>query len=333
MIKISKREDIICNNKKINWMYNVVKEVLGGVSMKKIFIGLLILTLFFSGCQINVKNHDNLAKPPNQNVSEDVTPNDIQSEKWKWSFKDNKISSLKDLQLYNSDDGGKTWTQIYIPVDKIPESAYKDAENIVPYFMDNNVWIAWIVPQTLHILKTKDGGLHWDIFKFEIGKYGEAISVLQFVTPEEGWILTTMNGAGMQINYLLKTNDGGKRWENVNITGKKNYDGIYSAADRSNMKFYNKNNEWISISNNLGPAPLLFRTTDGGKSWSKIELSVPEIYKNCYLSSANVPVFADNKQGKLILELYGPNKDNKLEKHILVYETIDGGNTWRLRKN
>lgn len=304
--------------------------------MKKIFFGLLILTLFFSGCQSSVgsvKNNDNLAKSHNQNVSEDVTPSNLQSEKWKWSFKDNKISSLKDLQLYNSDDGGKTWAQIYIPVDKIPESSYKDAENIVPYFMGNNGWIGWIVPSTLYMLKTTDGGLKWDILKSNIGKYGEAISALQFVTSEEGWILTTMNGAGMQINYLLKTNDGGKTCENVNITGKKNYDGIYSAANRSNMKFYNKNNGWISISNNNGPDPLLFRTTDGGKSWLQIKLSIPKSYKNCYLSSANVPVFTDSKQGKLILELYGPNKDNKLEKHILVYETIDGGNTWRLRKN
>lgn len=78
-----------------------------------------------------------------------------------------------------------------------------------------------------------------------------------------------MNGAGMQINYLLKTNDGGKTWENVNITGKKNYDGIYSAADRSNMKFYNKNNGWISISNNLGPAPLLLEQQMVGKVGQK----------------------------------------------------------------
>ncbi|WP_240951518.1 YCF48-related protein [Caldanaerobacter subterraneus] len=256
--------------------------------------------------------------------------NNIQNEKWKWSFKDNKISSLKDLQLYKSDDGGKTWTQIYIPVDKIPESDYEDAENIVPYFMDNNGWIAWIVSPTLYILKTTDGGLNWDILKFEIDKYGEAISALQFMTPEEGWLLTTVNGVGMQINYLLKTDDGGKTWENVNVTGEKNYDGIYSAANSSNMKFYNKNNGWISISNNLGPDPLLFRTTDGGKSWRKIELSVPKVYKDYYLSSANVPVFTDSKNGELILELCKHNKDNKLEKHILVYETTDGGNMWEL---
>lgn len=299
--------------------------------MKKIFFGLLILTLFFSGCQNSVgsfKNNDNLTKTYNQNVSENVTTSNFQNEKWKWSFKDNKISSLKDLQLYKSNDGGKTWTQVYIPIDKIPESAYKDAENIVPYFMDNNGWIGWIISSTLYIVKTTDGGLKWDILKSDIDKWGENISALQFVTSEEGWILTTMNGAGMQINYLLKTNDGGKRWENVNITGKKNYDGIYSAANRSNMKFYNKNNGWISISNNNGPDPLLFRTTDGGKNWVQIKLSIPKSYKNCYLYSANVPVFTDSKQGKLILEIYKQNKENKYEKYILVYQTTDGGKTW-----
>ena len=301
--------------------------------MRKIFFGLLILTLFFSGCQNSIgsfKNNDNLTQAYNQNVSKNVTNNDIQREKWKWSFKDNKISSLKDLQLYKSDDGGKTWTQVYIPINRIPESDYKDAENIVPYFMGNNGWVGWIVPSTLYILKTTDGGLKWDILKFDIGKWGETISALQFVTSEEGWILTTMNGVGMQINYLLKTTDGGKTWENVNITGKKNYDGIYSVADRSNMKFYDKNNGWISISNYNGPDPLLFRTTDGGKNWSRIKLSIPKSYKNCYLSSANVPVFTDSKHGKLILEIYKQNKENKYEKYILVYQTTDGGKTWKI---
>ncbi|AGB18637.1 hypothetical protein [Thermoanaerobacterium thermosaccharolyticum] len=68
----------------------------------------------------------------------------VSFEKLKWDFKDNHIS-LYNLQLYKSIDGGKSWNKISIPMDEIPKKSHADAESIVPYFLENNGWVSWIV--------------------------------------------------------------------------------------------------------------------------------------------------------------------------------------------
>lgn len=312
--------------------------------MKKVLMILLALALFLSGCQFSSNGHNSQTikteiavnntasnEKSDSNVvkdKEEISNIDNAKESWKWSFRDNHIS-LNNLQLYKSIDGGKSWTKVTIPIDKISKETYINAEGIVPFFSENNGWIAWVLPPTLYILKTTDGGLHWENLNFELGQRGEDIAAIQFITPNEGWILTVAHGAGMQINYLLKTTDGGRSWKEINITSDKNYTGLYSAGNFSNMIFYGHDNGWISVSNSISSETIIFKTADGGKTWSKISLPVPKSFKKYCVMSANVPIFTDSENGTLAVEYYGLN-NNKPEKHIITYKSNNGGNSWEI---
>lgn len=153
--------------------------------MKKLLMIFLALALLLSSCQLDNKNSLNItskitvkhaASSEKSDLNIEKNKDTVSVEKWKWDFKDNHIS-LDNLQLYKSVDSGKSWNKISIPMDKIPNESYTDAESIVPYFLGDIGWVSWIVPPTLYTLKTTDGGLHWKKLSFEIGQLGEDIAI------------------------------------------------------------------------------------------------------------------------------------------------------------
>ncbi|AEF17733.1 hypothetical protein Thexy_1705 [Thermoanaerobacterium xylanolyticum LX-11] len=305
--------------------------------MKKLLMIFLALALLLSSCQLDNKNSLNItskitakhaASSEKSDLNIEKNKDTVSVEKWKWDFKDNHIS-LDNLQLYKSVDSGKSWNKISIPMDKIPKESYTDAESIVPYFLGDIGWVSWIVPPTLYTLKTTDGGLHWKKLSFEIEQLGEDIAALQFITADEGWVLTVLHGAGMQINYLLKTDNGGTSWKEIKITSDKNYTGLYSSGNYSNMIFYGRYNGWITVSNSTSSETVTYKTSDGGKTWSKVLLPVPKSYKKYYVMSANVPVLVGVKNYTFTVEYRGLS-NNKTVKHAITYKSNDGGNKWEI---
>ncbi|WP_240495746.1 YCF48-related protein [Thermoanaerobacterium sp. PSU-2] len=298
--------------------------------MKRFLAYLLILALFLTGCGIGVKQSNTISQNIISNSSSKTNESDIM---WKWSFKDNH-KTLENLQIFKSTDRGNSWTEINLPINILPKDAYSDVyvENVVPYFLDSNDgWISWInnSDTTLYVIKTTDGGKTWNKLSYKLPQQlSQSISKIQFVTQSTGWLLAVSDAAAeQQIKYLLKTNDGGKTWQKVNVTSSDSYSGLPIVGTSIDMKFYGTDNGWIGVSNPVSADVILYRTVDGGNTWSKVSVPTPQGYEKYCILSATVPVFKDDKNGTLDVDFYMAN-NVKSENHTVTYVTNDGGNTW-----
>lgn len=135
-----------------------------------------------------------------------------------------------------TDDGGRTWTEVSLPI-----HGPKDV-----YFLDGtHGWVAaW---DDMGLLRTIDGGRSW----LEMPVPPPApISTVWFIDTLKGWV--DFRGA------LLRTTDGGRTWEKlpVELTG----------GPEIQIFFLDTLLGWAASA-----PPRIARTTDGGKSWDYAE--------------------------------------------------------------
>jgi photosystem II stability/assembly factor-like uncharacterized protein len=147
------------------------------------------------------------------------------------------------------------------------------------------------------LFKTTDGGKSFDLLK---NQGGNTIFGMHFFDSNTGFI--TFAGR------LFKTEDGGINWseeEEINKLDK--------------LKFINENVGFLyGGTTNIpfaGGEPVssggILKTTDGGQTWTELNISVPEITA-LYFVDANIGYFSTTAF------------DAK------IYKTLDGGTTWNL---
>ncbi|SNX52931.1 hypothetical protein [Thermoanaerobacterium sp. RBIITD] len=293
---------------------------------KKFFIVLLIISVLLTGCQFKSNNKENAAEAKTSNANTSII-------KWKWSFKDGQ-KSLNNLQIFKSIDSGKSWSLVSLPLDTISKNVYdiNFVENVMPFFFDSNDgWISWINnnSKALYMLRTSDSGKTWNIVSFSLSRYNvQSISKIQFVSPQVGWLLAVSDSAAsQQIKYLFKTDNGGKSWDKANVTSNGSYSGLPNVGTSTDMIFYGADSGWISVSNPLSSDLILYKTSNSGKTWSKVVLPVPLKYASYCVLQASVPIFSNNKNGTIKVDYYKTN-EGKNDEHAVVYVSNDGGNTW-----
>jgi hypothetical protein len=120
-------------------------------------------------------------------------------------------------------------------------------------------------------------------------------------------------------SILLRTRDGGKRWQEVMPSDPESRV-VYVA-------FANESNGWALVERYWGEAggPItLFQTIDGGLTWK--ELTVLPLNSR-YWSLTNVQFFNPEK-GQIDIYNYDAELSGNCDKCLLTYKTIDGGRTW-----
>ncbi len=103
---------------------------------------------------------------------------------------------------------------------------------------------------------------------------------------------------------VYKTLDGGKKWAKIY-----QFDSIYFEQ----IQFLDANNGWI-----IGSANKIYKTQDGGKTWSKHNLkkeSTTAYFYGMYFETKDKGYIAALQQ----------NKDGF---YTIIYQTIDGGESW-----
>jgi photosystem II stability/assembly factor-like uncharacterized protein len=108
---------------------------------------------------------------------------------------------------------------------------------------------------------TSDGGRTWDLAISSPGSNGPIL----LVSPTEGWLL------GLHGEYLWVTRDGARTWRRVSIKAPKEiYPAVYPTYDLPTFKDKKNGFEPVTFSGKepAESAAVLFKTSDGGISWT-----------------------------------------------------------------
>jgi len=214
--------------------------------------------------------------------------------------KEDPLKANQGYEVLQTTDGGQSWRQI-------PDQ-FKHKIRSVWFVTPERGWALTI---DRDILATTDGGLTWSLQRkagtVKLKLFGqrrqpemeqpEQIDELFFIDEQYGWVW----GGGRKDQYaeqpgiMLVTVDGGQNWNSVPFPFEQNVSDIF---------FLDRTSAWAS---SLEGA--LYRTTDGGLNWTKIQTKLPEdVFRSLF--------FVDENSG------WGVGRTGRIAK------TEDGGRTW-----
>ncbi len=200
---------------------------------------------------------------------------------------------------------------------KLPTEAFKGKQDDV-FFV--NPKLGFYVNGTGKIYRTQDGGLSWKLVLQQKGTYFRAIAMLDEKHGYAGNIGIDYFPNVTDETPLYETLDGGDTWQAVKNLPGTPVKGI-CAIDIVKTRFINAGEldqrTIIHAGGRVGSPAQLLRSLDGGKNWSKIDMSpwVAMIVDVKFFDEMNGIVFAGS--------------DPEIERsHAVIVATHDGGKTW-----
>jgi len=181
------------------------------------------------------------------------------------------------------------------------------------HFVDDNV--GWAINSNGQVLKTSDGGAHWDL---QAQYDGEWLRCISMVDERVGWLGSTTGGT------LRKTTDG-RSWQTVS-----NLPAVYRDADRADrpsaicgLHALGDGKHVFAAGTNDPYKPTRFlRSGDGGESWTCRDMTgVAALLVDVH--------FENEREGWLV----GGRSDlptiRREDVVAAIWRTVDGGATWR----
>jgi photosystem II stability/assembly factor-like uncharacterized protein len=102
--------------------------------------------------------------------------------------------------FFRTTDGGRSWTDSWLPDIKFVDNAF--------FLNARTGWIAGMNGEEAFIVRTVDGGVHWEATKVDAGPGVANIRDVFFLDDRRGWLISwAFNEDGTR---LFKTQDGGK---------------------------------------------------------------------------------------------------------------------------
>lgn len=216
-----------------------------------------------------------------------------------------------DSYTLRTSDGGLTWYNV-LP-DVVPVAAF---------FL--NSANGWVIASSGALYRTTNDGAQWTQSDFPF--CGEHLQcTLQFLNSKDGYLLSG-SPIGM-FKYpisLYQTSDGGASWTlKFSHTPEAEPGGLPLSGYKYGVTFRDALNGWI----NGGDYPAdgyfyLFRTTDGGLTWSQVQAALPAGYESAYIT-VGAPQFFGFNQAVLPV-WFGTDTGRDL----FLYVSSDGGDTW-----
>ncbi len=199
-----------------------------------------------------------------------------------------------DYVVAHTTDAGRTWKE----VPQSPQHAVAPSF----WFVDStHGWFGcWNVPCAVaetKLFRTTDAGGHWE-------QVSDRATALNMAFSDETHGLAHEFGAG-DSGGMVRTSDGGRHWAKVEIPNRQ-------AIDRT--VFLSGQIGWVSERDDAGV--LLFRTVDGGNSWTESRAALPPDWPEVREIS-----FLDRDHGWLVLK-------HKTDGQIRILATLDGGRAW-----
>jgi photosystem II stability/assembly factor-like uncharacterized protein len=166
--------------------------------------------------------------------------------------------------LMRSEDEGKHWENTNI---------YNRIQTPAMHFFDSSNGISL---QGIGIYKTIDSGKTWQVV-YNPDAFAFSFTMLQFTSRQTGYAAGGVSFDDNNFGMMVKTTDGGNTWQQID----------YPFHDIIGMSFINDKLGYISVdlssSGSAGGPPFtsgceLYKTTDGGKTWSLINKDFQNIY-------------------------------------------------------
>ena len=230
--------------------------------------------------------------------------------------------------VFRTNDGGQTWMDM-----TPPEPEADPTKSAVGSFL--NPMTGWVIyyeesiepnPARFRVWGTRDGGDTWNAgraIELEFLGTSDYPPILGFEDADNGWLIARYGPAGMHNYpvYLLRTTDGGQRWE-MAITPA---EGGLQSCRKSGVDFGSLMVGWVTVADCPIVAPEVAVTQDGGRSWEPLMLPAPDSRPELFeteLCEGHSPQLISDLIGAVAVTCRTGLKLN------YIYTTQDGGATW-----
>ncbi|QKY70770.1 sialidase family protein [Lentibacillus sp. CBA3610] len=223
-------------------------------------------------------------------------------------------------------DNGANWTEVPVEVDELFEGDYNGPQDelIEDSYVITPERTAFVVGghQSVKVLQSTDQGETWESSSVPSRFQAVRMRILDFVSESDGFlILTGGRTMSWEGNRIFKTDDGGATWEEVGS--------VPTERQVTSAGFIDDALGFVSFGsitrNDNPPVPDLYRTADGGESWTQVDVSIPAEYEGIF-RVAETPTF-DGSQGTLLVN-QGPNGDYQGGNVKARFVSVDDGETW-----
>lgn len=230
---------------------------------------------------------------------------------------------VTEAQIVRTNDGGTTWYNV------TPPDLKETGSTVSTFILDKDH--AWVqkpdfnnYPNNGLLYRTLDGGLTWTVSSTPFSG-GD----LSFIDANRGWMLADLGvGAGSNAVAVFQTTDGGTTWTQT-YTNDPNSPGSSDSLPRGGIKGglvpRDMKTAWVYGVIYSSGTVYLYRTDDGGHTWSLVKLALPAGAQNAELDIDRGQMqFVSAEAGFLVVRLSNESAQTA------VYITNDAGNTWTL---
>jgi photosystem II stability/assembly factor-like uncharacterized protein len=149
------------------------------------------------------------------------------------------------------------------------------------------------------------------------------------VNEQNGWMLADLGmGAGSNAVAVFQTTDAGATWEQTytNDPNQENArDSLPLGGIKSGLVPLDMNTAWVSGVIYAPGEVYLYRTDDGGRSWTQVALTLPDGAQNFELGiDADQQEFVSETDGFIAMRMSGESTQTAM------YVTNDSGDSWTL---
>jgi photosystem II stability/assembly factor-like uncharacterized protein len=230
---------------------------------------------------------------------------------------------VSETYMVRTNDGGITW------YDVTPPDLEEIGFTVATFILDKDH--AWVqkpdfnnFPNNGLLYHTADGGLTWSISSTPFSG-GD----LSFLDANNGWMLADLGvGAGSNAVAVFQTNDGGATWTQSYTNDPNNpeaSDSLPLGGLKSDLVPISMQTAWVGGVVYSPGTIYLYRTDDGGATWTPVSLEIPEGSEQFELGIDRDQMhFVSTTDGFLIVRMSGDATQTA------VYVTNDGGSTWAL---